>query len=194
MRQNSEVVTRQNLLTELQSTHPANLLSGTWIIQAFTLSEFHGGIDPDGQKENPIFASAAMLWAEIYGGHTANVEDLNDEFDSTLSRYTKLLTAFSAYLSEQGLTEAQKEVTRIQSGLLLPLATAPAKGAGWRESLACAVALAGAVLLGLTCNSKEAWQCFVGMLSLVMVAVPVWKLATWYAQRRALITQPQATR
>lgn len=132
MRQNSEIVNRQNLLTELQATHSANILSGLWIIKAFTLEEFHGGIDPDGQNENPIFQSAAMLWAEIYNG-PANVEDLNDEFDSTLSRYTKLLTAFSAYLSDQKLTEEQTEVTRIQ----LALAAESAEGAlvALRDSL-----------------------------------------------------------
>jgi hypothetical protein len=136
-----------------------------------------------------------MLWAEVYSGSGPNVESLNADFDSVLTRYTKVLTAFASYLSEQGLNEAQTEVTRIQAGLLLPCATletAPAK-ATWREALACAVALAGAVLLGFTCNRAEAWQCMVGMLSLVMVAVPVWKLATWY-QRRALVPITQPTR
>jgi hypothetical protein len=192
MRQNTAVVTRQNLLTELQATHPANILAGLWIVKAFTESELHGGTDPGEGQGHPLFESAAMLWAEAYAG-PSEVESLNADFDSVLTRYTKVLTDFSAYLSEQNLTEAQTEVNRIQAGLLLPCATlqtAPAKGAGWRESLACAVALAGAVLLGYTCNGKEAWQCFVSLLSLLLVAVPVWKLATWYGQRRALITQP----
>lgn len=320
MRQNSAVVTRQNLVTELQATHPANILAGLWIVKAFTEAEFHGGTDPGEGQGHPLYETAAMLWAELYSGSGHDVESLNEEFDSTLTRYTKVLTDFAAYLSEQNLTEAQTEVTRIQAGLLLPrcatLQTAPAKGAGesitfknllatlkalhpaditggiwairdfslntfhggtdpngktenqifklaaemwayysesspyafpqllkdytellamfaaylsteglseahaeitriqsalalqadtlpaaaaangagWRESLACAVALAGAALLGYTCNSKEAWQCTVGMLSLVMVAVPVWRLATWYGQRRALVPITQPTR
>ncbi|MBZ5494452.1 MAG: hypothetical protein LAO76_26305 [Acidobacteriia bacterium] len=198
MRQNSAVVTRQNLVTSLQATHPSNILAGLWLVKAFTESEFHGGTDPGEGQGHPLYETAAMLWAELYSGSGHDVESLNADFDSVLTRYTKVLTDFSAYLSTQRLIEAQTEVTRIQAGLLLPrcatLETAPAKGAGWRESLACAVALAGAVLLGYTCNGKETWQCFVSLLSLLLVAVPVWRLATWYGQRRALVQITQPTR
>jgi hypothetical protein len=197
MRQNEET-TRQNLSNQLKAIHPANIIGGIWVIRQFALNEFHNGIDPGpGNNEHPIFKEAAEMWAYNYG-HSADVEDQEEYFLSLLTDYSKLLAAFATYLSAEGLTEAHTEITRIQSGLALQglqgatLQGAPARGARWKEALACGVALAGAVLLGFTCNSKEAWQCMVGMLSLVMVAVPVWTLATRYAKRSAAapITQP----
>jgi hypothetical protein len=186
MRQN-ETTTRKNLPTQLSTLHPSNIMGGVAIIRDFSINQFHGGTDPNGKAEHPIFTLAAEI-AAYYS------EPAPEAFPQLLKDYSELLTAFAAYLSTEGLSEASAQITRIQSALALEGATppqAPARVSRWKDALACVVALCGAVLLEYTCSGKE-WRHFVGLLALLMVAVPVWKLAASYGQRRALapITQP----
>lgn len=108
MRKN-EKITRQTLLTQLQAIHPADILGGIWTIRDFALNEFHAGADPNGKNEHTIFKEAAEQWA--YGSSRGA------DFDSVLKDYTQLLTIFAAYLSGQGMIEAQSEITRIQLAL-----------------------------------------------------------------------------
>ena len=180
MRQ-KESITRNNLLAHLQAIHPADVLGGIFTIRDFALNEFHGGIDPRGKNEQPIFKEAAEQWA-CYSQTPA------ESFPELLNDYARLLANFAAWLTENGLTAAHAQITRIQSGLALQGATlqrAPARGARWREALACALAIAGAVLLETSCTG-ELWRHFTALLALALVATSVW----WLARRRAPVAQP----
>ena len=180
MRQ-KESVTRQTLSNHLKALHPADILGGIWIIRDFALNEFHAGNDPKGKQEHPLFKDAAEQWA--FYSRSAS------DFDLLVTDYTQLLASFAAWLSENGLTQAHTHVVRIQSGLALQgamLQTAPIRGARWREALACALAIAGAVLLETSC-AGELWRHFTALLALVLVVTSVW----WLARRRAPTPQPQ---
>jgi hypothetical protein len=108
MRQDQDV-TRENLLAILKTLHTSDILGGIWAIRDYALNTFHGGKDPKGENENPIFKEAAEQFA--YYEHSAS------EFDNMLADYTKLLEMFSAYLSTEGMIAEQAEITRIQSAL-----------------------------------------------------------------------------
>jgi hypothetical protein len=186
MRQD-ENITLRNLTTHLKAIHPANILGGIWLIRDFYMSQFHNGQDPNGKNEHPLFKEAAEDWA-YYSESTAAT------FPELLSDYAKLLDTFAAYLSINGLTEACAEIARIQLGLEIQPSTLcePKRAARWKDALACAVAIGGGVLLEVTCSGQDPWRHFVGLLALLLVAVPVWKLAKRSAQRSApaLNTQP----
>jgi hypothetical protein len=124
MRQN-EKTTRQNLVTNLKTIHPANIVGGLWLIRDFALNEFHGGTDPEEKNEHPIFRGAAAQW-DLCSSNASALGEAR-RFHLILRDYTQLLATLAAYLSEHAMTAAQAEITRIQSAL------SEGSPIGWRQ-------------------------------------------------------------